>query len=273
VRRAWIALAAALAAVCALTGVALGATGVVDVTHEHREVVLPHGVAPYSTCPATPALGWFHGGDRVYATGRDDSGDWIQVRAPFDVTARVWVRRKGVDPDRTFAKLPVVACVTTSTTTTVSTTTSTSVPTTGTSSSTAPSSTSTTVAATAVPTTTRPSDTKPPIIGTPVVDPPRIHEDVPDCAVFPHTATVTVRVVDTDSGVADVVLGWSVGDTTHSVRMTASGDTWSAKVGPFPGSTLAGGEAPISLSITARDRAGNMAIRADASVMLRDCGP
>jgi hypothetical protein len=75
----------------------------------------PEGVpvlASVSTfdCPAGAVVGDLHSGDRILATGRDDSGDWLEVRAPNDQGGRVWVEARYVTPDAETADLDVRSC-------------------------------------------------------------------------------------------------------------------------------------------------------------------
>lgn len=65
--------------------------------------------APYYLCPADGHLGRLSSGDRVYLTGIDESGVWVQLRAPGNPDDRVWVERRHVDPDREL-ELPTASC-------------------------------------------------------------------------------------------------------------------------------------------------------------------
>jgi len=53
----------------------------------------------YYLCPGEEPAGTFHRGDRVLATGQDDTGEWIEVRSPIDLSARVWVAESVLVPD------------------------------------------------------------------------------------------------------------------------------------------------------------------------------
>ena len=66
--------------------------------------------ASYFDCPDGTAIGAFGRGDRVLITGRDDSGDWAEVRSPEAANARVWMRSRQVLADRDTTGLPVVGC-------------------------------------------------------------------------------------------------------------------------------------------------------------------
>ncbi len=51
---------------------------------------------------------------------------------------------------------------------------------------------------------------------------------------------------------------WTIGGAPSTVTMTASADTFTALFGPFPHATVPDGTAvPVSITITARDLAGN----------------
>ena len=55
-------------------------------------------------------VGTFVRGDTVLVVGRDDSGDWLQVRNPDDLFARVWVEADLLVPDGEVGDTPVVPC-------------------------------------------------------------------------------------------------------------------------------------------------------------------
>jgi hypothetical protein len=256
----------------------LAATGVVDPVDDHQEVAVGGGEVTYHVCPDQAAAGSFHRGDRVYATGRNEAGDWVAVRAPLDVNVRVWVRAEGVDPDRSFDDLPVVGCEPLgggateqagSSTTTAPAESTTSSETTSTETTqvttTVPESTESTE--TVSPTVTGPSDTAGPVIGAVTSDQPKIWES--GCAVV--TANIRVPVSDAGSGVVRVQLGWSVAGLFGATDMTQSLELWLARIGPFT-DVLSTYEEPISMSVTAWDRAGNISYRdAGPVLVLGDC--
>lgn len=107
----WI-LPLVVCTVCgALVGTLLGLSGRSDDPDEAGEsAVIVAAPVAYHQCPEVGPLGNLHGGDRVYATARDESSRWLEIRAPFALEARVWVEREAVDADRTFADLPVQPC-------------------------------------------------------------------------------------------------------------------------------------------------------------------
>lgn len=268
-------------------GAVLGAAGTIDLSHEERVVARPPGAVDYLSCPEGDPLGVFHGGDRVWATGRDGSGKWIAVRSPAALGTRVWLPAEEVDPDDALDDLPVVECgpeATTTTSTPATTgsattappgsTTSTSEPSTDTSSittTTAPPQTSTTSTVAPATTTTIADDEGPMILGV-TTAPDRIWEAGLDCSRLPRESTVSVEVDDPGTGVASVELTWSVGGSVGTVAMTASGDTWSATVGPFAPGTV---DAPTAVSLTAvaADGAENLTeVTETAALTLEVCG-
>lgn len=172
VNRLLIGAAAAAATAAGAVGLALGASGTVSFGGGPVGAAVAGEGVTYFACPSTGAVGELHDGDRVYLTGQDDSGDWVQVRSPLVATSRVWIRGELVDPDEQI-DLPIASCsdevgelaladgaAATTTTTTEpvdkepdpaeDTTTTTTV---------APSTTTTTAPATTTPTTTPPRTT------------------------------------------------------------------------------------------------------------------
>lgn len=83
-----------------------------------------------------------------------------------------------------------------------------------------------------------------PVVGTPVARP------APSCSS--PTVTVTAPVTD-ESRIVSVILRWSGPHGAGSARMTSSGASWSARMGPF---TLGG---DITMRVTATDERGNTA--------------
>ena len=92
-----------------LVGALLGVTGAVSLLGE-TGTVADAANASYFDCPDGTAIGAFGRGDRVLITGRDDSGDWAEVRSPEAANARVWMRSRQVLADRDTTGLPVVGC-------------------------------------------------------------------------------------------------------------------------------------------------------------------
>lgn len=88
-------------------GIWLGTSGAVDLFADDVRSVTP-GVLSYYACPNEGVVGELRGGDRVYLTGRDESGDWVEMRSPTGQAVPVWVRADIVDPDRE-VELPTVS--------------------------------------------------------------------------------------------------------------------------------------------------------------------
>jgi hypothetical protein len=223
---------------------------------------------PTARCPGGPFAGALHGGDRVFATARDASRGWLELRDPRDPNARLWVEARYVEPDGDTADLEVASCEPRGEVTFAQSTT----------------------------TTTPPGDdrdddgddgddpddgetdgdTTGPAITAVGANPTQIWErnlagnpgscnNDPSLAV---QATVSAQVSD-PSGVASVTMSWSVGTTSGSKPMTGGGAS-SAILGPFPDTTISGAPASIAVTITARDSVGNTRT-ASTSVVLHDC--
>lgn len=137
-------------------------------------------------CPDGGLRGTALPGDRVYVTGRNEAGNWLELRDPRNQSNRAWVPAGAVDPDAV-VDVPVVQCnpavelmasVATSSTTVVETTTTTAIP-----------ETTTTIAPNAVPTTV-PVTTKPTV---PATAPPTVQPTVPPAVkpTVPPTAPPT----------------------------------------------------------------------------------
>ncbi|MDZ7677512.1 MAG: hypothetical protein U5K29_03055 [Acidimicrobiales bacterium] len=109
VNRLLIGVAAAAATAAGVAGLALGASGTVSFGGGPVGAAVAGDGVTYFACPNTGAVGELHDGDRVYLTGQDDSGDWVQVRSPLTSTSRVWIRGELVDPDEQI-DLPVATC-------------------------------------------------------------------------------------------------------------------------------------------------------------------
>jgi hypothetical protein len=214
-------------------------------------------------CPEGPFAGTLHGGDRVFATARDASGHWLELRDPHSPNARVWVEARYVEPDGDTADLEVASCEPRGEVTFAQDAT----------------------------TTTTPSDdgrddsgndgsaggdTTGPSITAVGANPTQIWEqnfagNPGSCNGDPNLklqSTVSAQVAD-PSGVASVTMSWSVATTSASKPMTGGG-AYSAILGPFPDTTISGAPAPIAVTITARDGVGNTRT-ASTSVILNDC--
>lgn len=216
----------------------------------------PEGVpvlASVSTfdCPAGAAVGDLHSGDRILATGRDDSGDWLEVRAPNDQGARVWVEARYVTPDGGTADLDVRSCDEEGE---VAFAPNADVP--------AADTTTTTVAGAPKPGGgssgggggSGPADTTGPTITSASVTPGEIWEQDGGgilCGTKPRQAAVAASATD-PSGIASITASWTVGAGGPQNRNVP------ATFGPFPYLTVpANTSATITITITARDSAGN----------------
>jgi len=239
----------------------------------------------YSLCPGVSELGTFHGGDRVFITGINDDGAWLEVRAPFDTDARVWVETDQIIEDSSLEDLPLVDCdlaVATGPEVSDTTTTTTAEPSTTTVGSTttiaAPPTTDTTEAPPTTETTEPPpppppSDDEGPRIDFFQADEDEIWEDGPSCAGQQMTVQVGGVVVDDGSDVDAVWIDWEVGlsfGTAPALELAAH--VYFAEIGPFPDSTITGADASISLSLFAYDIHQNeSSVTSDSLVVLRDC--
>jgi len=254
-------------------GVALDQAGVLGSTSGDTSVAAPGPVA-YARCPSGVAIGSFHQDDRVFLTGRAKNSQWVEVRDPANLDARVWVVADVVVPDNEVAQLPVHACTpeaaasASSTTTTTTTVAPDAAPTDET--------TTTTTAPGASPVAPPaagggpsgggspppPGDTTPPAINQAGLGPNPIWEQAganPNGCFLKSTYKVVANVsaVVTDpSGVASVTVSWD-GAQAGSRAMSANGDSWSGSVGPFASQLPYGGQAQLTVTITARDNAGN----------------
>ena len=250
-------------------GVALDQAGVLGSTSGDTSVAAPGPVA-YARCPSGVAIGSFHQDDRVFLTGRAKNSQWVEVRDPANLDARVWVVADVVVPDNEVAQLPVHACTpeaaasATSTTTTTTTVAPDAAPTDETTTTTAPGATPTTPpAAGGGPSgpAPAPGDTTPPAINQAGLGPNPIWESSKaggGCFLsnsYPGVATATAVVTD-PSGVASVTLSWD-GAQAGSRGMSGSGNSFSGTIGPFAQQLPFGGQAHLTVTITARDNAGN----------------
>jgi hypothetical protein len=216
-------------------------------------------------CPGGAVVGEVGGGDRVLATGQDATGAWVEIRSPLVPDARVWVEADLVDPDRSFAGLPVVACPPESvalgdltdvvpgddetTTTTEADVTTTTVP-----------GVTTTTTTQATTTTTTAPDTTPPVIANQNVTPTTIGHDF--YCPPPHVATVSAFVTD-NVGVSQVRAIWTIPGLAQETRTMshAGGGTYSGEIGPYewPQDGVDEGQHQVIVTIEARDAAGNLA--------------
>ena len=251
-----------IAGVVALTigvGVALGgglyAAGVG--TDDSVEIGLD--AVSFAACPDGPAIGDFHRGDRVLATARDHSGDWLQLRDPRNLDARVWVIAEYVIPDGDTEGLPVDGCeesgsVATATTTSTTATTSPDDTTPGTTPGTAPV-----------------GDTTPPTIGSATASPSDIYTSPCPSGSTPTSAQVRVPVDDA-GGIASVTIAWSLANRSGQVTASFVGGQYQGTVGPFPDPVTTTLPKKANLTITAHDVAGNQSqSTANTILTVRSC--
>ncbi|HTH07760.1 MAG TPA: hypothetical protein VMS14_10790 [Ilumatobacteraceae bacterium] len=206
-----------------------------DTAASEAPAVVVDGYALYD-CPDGSPAGSARPGDRVWVTGRDDAGAWLQIRDPRDPARHRWVVASAVVPDDATASVdavPVASCdvttvlVVSGNTSTTTSSTTTTVPTSTTTA------TSTTVAATVAPTTppTAPPTTAnvPPSIGAVSANPSTV---AGGCS--PDSSTISVPVTD-QSGIASVRLDWSYpretsGTASGTVNLSGSGGQYSGDV-------------------------------------------
>src|SRR5262245_21189595 len=90
------------------TGAAVG-VGVGAATGGTDSVEVAAAVSFYG-CPDGSPLGDLRGGDRVLATGRDATGDWLEIRSPHNRGARVWVEARFITADASTDALDEKSC-------------------------------------------------------------------------------------------------------------------------------------------------------------------
>jgi hypothetical protein len=230
-------------------------------------------------------MGFFHGGDRVLVTGRSVNGEWLEVRAPYDVGARVWVEAHFVTEDASLEGVPEATCTKAPVAISTTTTTTPPLPET-TSSSTSPPASSSTTEPTATTGTTEPppttgtteppppADTEGPIINFFQADESDVWEDGVYCAAQLHTMQVG-GVVSDASGVQSVWISWDVGLARGTrIAVEISENVYFATIGPFPDSTITGADAAIWLEIKAYDdtpEQNRTTVSSTSFTVLHDC--
>jgi hypothetical protein len=233
--------------------------------------------ASYFDCPGGSALDILIRGDRVFLTGKDASGGWVQVRHPFDASGRVWMHAAHVTADAV-VDLPVVPCDTpvesttsTSAPTDDSTTTSSlvaSAPTTSVQGTT-PATVQGTTPATTTSTPQAPDSTAP-VASSPGRSPDTIYDSSTPSANCPKTSTLTVTATD-NVGVTSVTGTFSGLGGSPTAFSNAGGNSWAATFGPFSG-LAAGYNSTITITIVARDAAGNTSNAVQTSVSVQGAG-
>lgn len=261
---AWLVLVLAALAGGGLIGVALGASGAIDLIGEPVAVAPATASASYYDCPAGTSLGLLHRGDRVFLTGRDGSGDWIEVRSPRHLDDRVWMRAAHVEADAVVdlqvrsCRVSAVAIVETTTTSVVVDTTT----------------TSTTVADTTTTVPAAPSVGSVSATNNPIWE--GYFSDTDNCTGAPGQPirSSISAVVTAPAGVQSVVLLWSVGAESGSSQMSLSSGAYRGTLGPFdaenPDVVPQGQSLAIAVTVRVTDDLGRTAT-SQRTVTLNDC--
>lgn len=200
-------------------------------------------------CPGGAPTGIAYPGDRVYVTGRDDSGGWLEVRDPRNQGSTLWVPSAAVDPDNVI-DVPVHDCIEEVELIAVdATTTTTLVPETTT-------------------TTTLPGDTQKPVLGKGTRTQAEIF-DIKHLGGCSTQSVITVQAVD-NVGVTRVTGTYEASLLGSPLTFVHGADnTWTATFGPF--SSLASGyDQNVEISIVARDAAGNTSTATVVSVRVAE---
>jgi hypothetical protein len=262
-----------------LVGAGLYAAGV----NSGDSIELALDAVPYSDCPAAGSqAGELHRGDRILATARTQSGEWLQVRDPRDLSGRVWVPARFIVPDDTTSDLPVGDCAAVAaagapsgeggpptTAKGSAPTTAPGTPTTAKGSTPTPASGAPTTAGGAPPSTAAAVvDNAPPKIGAASATPSTVYDS--PCNGQAVTAIVGVGVSDV-SGVAEVKIAWQIGSSSDTVVASLKGGQYQATLGPFPRPLGVGLPKAVPLTITARDGAGNTTIDKPAPLTVQSC--
>ena len=242
-QRGAIALTQALVVAVVVTGGVLGVAlqqgGVFGGGDETIEVALD--AVPVTDCPDGSDVGDLHRGDRVFATGRDESGDWVEVRDPAGLSGRVWLRAQYLLPDADLSALDVHECAVAEAAVTTTTGPTGSLP---------PNVTTTTKKGAPAPV---PADTTAPTITGVSATPNEIWEQDTaslHCGTKPRQATINASAND-PSGVASLTASWAFGSVNQTKNIPA-------QFGPFPYLTVPDNTHPtITIAITARDTRGN----------------
>ena len=98
-----------VAVVTATAGVVAASSGAVDVIGDGTARA-PRDQVAITACPDGETIGTLRRGDRVYATGTDTSGDFVEIESPWVDGERVWVASGDIDPDDTLDGLPESDC-------------------------------------------------------------------------------------------------------------------------------------------------------------------
>ena len=272
----WIAVGLAVVLVAGIAGV-LGAFGTPTSSGASTIRATTRGVAS-GICPGGTDAITFRNGDRVLAVQR--KGDaWIAVRNPENVAQLVWVARNAINPDanqRPLTDLPQGGCDTatingvlappvddptaSSSTTTTTTTGTAPAPAPGPGPSPGPA---------PAPAPGPAPDTQKPNVAQAGVAPTELC-DAPQTG-WATTATMSAVVTD-NVAVTSVQATWS-GLPGSGVQLTKTGgSSWSGTFGPFGGAVPAGQSKNVTITLTARDAAGNTTTRTIGPVRVYDIG-
>lgn len=255
--RGAVSIAALVLGGLATVGVAAGA-GVALGGGDDDAAALPLTRVGFYACAGDPEpIGDFHRGDRVVATGRDDSGDWLEVRGP-DLSSRVWVPARFVVADAATGELPAAECTSEAD---------------GAANEDAGANAATpddpqSPAAPGAPGSSGgsggsgggPRDTGGPAIGAISATPADIYEQFgggSSQCINQVTSTITVPISD-PSGVTSASFAWSFPGANGSGALSGSG-TYQGSLGPFPYGAYAvpSGGVDVTVTVTATDGAGN----------------
>jgi hypothetical protein len=232
-------LLAGLGAIGLVVGGALGLTALKP-ADDNAGIGVTVDAQQYSLydCPDGAPTGIAYPGDRVFVTGRDESGGWLEVRDPRNHGSTLWVPSAAVDPDEVI-EVPVHDCtdeveliaVEATTTTEVIDSTTTTTP----------------------PTTQAPDTQKPVFLGQGSRSPAEIWraDSVPYCDV---QSQLTVQA--NDNVAVTSVTGTYAALPGSPLAFSRVGNTWSATFGPFAG-LPSGYDQNVQISIVARDAANN----------------
>jgi len=258
-----------------LIGGLLGLLGGLDLVGEPAQIASA-ATASFYDCPDGVPLGTVTRGDRVFITGQDESGGWVQVRSPMALSTRAWIRATQVLPDDSIDSFPVLSChvpveAAVALAVPETTTTTEAPPTTD---------TTTTTATTAAPPPTNTTVTVAlPSVGGVSANPAPISESYfgqSTCNSNPGLPSVTTisASVSAPAGVQSVTMSWQVGGLSGSSPMSQSGGQYQASLGPFdaenPDVVPQSGSLPITVTVTVIDDLGRSA-SSQTTVTLSDC--
>jgi hypothetical protein len=229
-------------------GVALEQSGALGDDDESVAVSLD-SVSTFD-CPDGTAVVEMHRGDRVLATAQDASGEWIEIRDPRDLGARVWIAAAYLVPDGALSGLDERECAVDGEETAAPT-----LP-----GDTLPADVTTTTRAGGDPAPGPPPDTIGPSIGAVGANPNHIFGSQP-ASCSPTTTVVSVSASD-PSGVQSITVTWSVGTSSGTAVPQGGG----YRVGPI-GFQPNLNASPVALTVTASDNAGNQSVVNNTSAL------